>query len=75
MLKKRAEVRYMIRQDKFKEGKGLFLVPQTSANIKNMLGLVQDTNTGRLLGIVSTNTNISDITMDEVTRHIYASAN
>ena len=72
ILKKRATVRYMVRQDLFAAGKGLFTVPQTSANIKNMLGLVQDINTGRLLGIVSNSTNISDMTLDEVTQHIYA---
>lgn len=37
-----------------------------------MLGLIQDINTGRLLGIVSNSTNISDITLDEITQHIYA---
>lgn len=72
ILKKRATVKYMVRQDLFAEGKGLYTVPQTSANIKNMLGLVQDVNTGRLLGIVSSSTNISDMTLDEVTEHIYA---
>lgn len=72
ILKRRSVVRYMIRQDQFRAGKGLFMVPQTSANIKNMLGLVQDINTGRLLGIVSNSTNISDMTLDEITQHIYA---
>ena len=62
----------MIRQDQFRAGKGLYMVPQTSANIKNMLGLVQDINTGRLLGIVSNSTNISDMTLDEITQYIYA---
>lgn len=62
----------MIKQEQFRIGKGLYMVPQTSANIKNMLGLIQDVNTGRLLGIVSNSTNISDITLDEITQHIYA---
>lgn len=72
ILKRRSIVKYMIRQDRFREGKGLYVVPQTSANIKNMLGLVQDINTGRLLGIVSNSTNISDMTLDEITQRIYA---
>lgn len=72
ILKRRATIKYMVRQDQFREGKGLYVIPQTSANIKNMLGLVQDINTGRLLGIVSNSTNISDITLDEITQHIYA---
>lgn len=72
ILKRRSTIRYMIRQDQFRKDKGLFVVPQTSNNIKNMLGLVQDKNTGRLLGIVSNSTNITDITLDEVTQYIYA---
>lgn len=72
ILKRRSVVKYMIRQDQFRAGKGLYMVPQTSANIKNMLGLVQDENTGRLLGIVSNSTNISDMTLEEITQHIYA---
>lgn len=72
ILKRRSTVKYMIRQDQFRIGKGLYTVPQISANIKNMLGLVQDIHTGRLLGIVSNNTNISDITLDEITQYIYA---
>lgn len=72
ILKRRSTIQYMIRQDQFRIGKGLYIVSQTSANIKNMLGLVQDINTGRLLGIVSNSTNISDITLDEITQHIYA---
>lgn len=72
ILKRRSIVKYLIRQDQFRAGKGLYMVPQTSANIKNMLGLVQDINTGRLLGIVSNSTNISDMTLDEITQRIYA---
>lgn len=72
ILKRRSTVKYMIRQDQFRIGKGLYTVPQVSANIKNMLGLVQDIHTGRLLGIVSNNTNISDIALDEITQYIYA---
>ncbi len=72
ILKRRSVVKYMIRQDQFRAGNGLYMVPHTSANIKNMLGLVQDIHTGRLLGIVSNSTNISDMTLDEITQHIYA---
>ena len=72
ILKRRSTIKYMIKQEQFRIGKGLYIVPQTSANIKNMLGLIQDINTGRLLGIVSNSTNISDITLDEITQHIYA---
>ena len=72
ILKRRSIVKYMIRQHQFRAGKGLYVIPQTSANIKNMLGLVQDINTGQLLGIVSNSTNISDMTLDEITQHIYA---
>lgn len=62
----------MIGQEQFRAGKGLHIVPQLSENIKNMVGLVQDVHTGRLLGIVSDSTNINDITLDEITQHIYA---
>ena len=72
ILKKRSVVRYMIRQTAFNNDKGLYLVPQISSNLKNIVGLVQDSNTGRLLGLVSNNTNISDITLDEITQYIYA---
>ena len=72
ILLKRAVVRYMIKKTQFANGKGLYAVPQTSSNVKNMLGFVQDVHTGRLLGIVSNSTNISDITLEEITQYIYA---
>lgn len=72
ILNKRATVKYMIKQTQFQAGKGLFVVEQISNNIKNMLALVQDTTTGRLIGVVSNNTNISDVILDELTQHIYA---
>lgn len=72
ILNKRSTIRYMIDKTQFHAGKGLFIVDQTSDNIKNMLALVQDPNTGHLLGIVSDNTNLSDVILDEVTQHIYA---
>lgn len=72
VLNRRSTVRYMISKAQFQAGKGLFIVDQTSNNIKNMLALVQDSNTGHLLGIVSNNTNLSDVILDEVTQHIYA---
>lgn len=72
ILNKRSTIRYMIDKTQFYAGKGLFIVDQISNNIKNMLALVQDPNTGHLLGIVSDNTNLSDVILDEVTQHIYA---
>lgn len=72
VLKKRSTIKYMIKKTQFQSEKGLYIIPQTSDNIKNMLGLVQDSVTGRLLGLVSSNTNISDMTLDEVTQFIYA---
>lgn len=72
ILNRRSTVRYMISKTQFQAGKGLFIVDQTSNNVKNMLALVQDINTGRLLGIVSDSTNLSDVILDEVTQHIYA---
>lgn len=72
ILNKCSTIRYMISKAQFQAGKGLFTVAQTSENIKNMLALVQDPNTGHLLGIVSDNTNITDVILDEVTQHIYA---
>ena len=72
ILKRRSVLRYMVKQENFRQGKGLFVVPNISSNIKNMIGLVQDENTGRLLGIVSNSTNISDISLEEITQHIYA---
>lgn len=72
VLNRRSTVRYMISKAQYQAGKGLFIVDQTSDNIKNMLALVQDSNTGRLLGVVSNNTNLSDVILDEVTQHIYA---
>ena len=72
ILLKRSVARYMIKQDAFRNEKGLYTIPQTSSNVKNMIAMAQDIHTGRLLGIVSNNTNISDITLDEITQHIYA---
>lgn len=72
VLRRPGVLKYMISQEQYAAGKGLFIVPQISANVKNMLGVVQDKHTGRLLGIVSNNTNISDITLTEVTQYIYA---
>lgn len=72
VLNKRSTIRYMISKEQFRNGKGLFIVDQTSNNIKNMLALVQDSTTGRLLGVVSNSTNISDVVLDELTQHIYA---
>lgn len=71
ILNKRSTVKYLIKQDQFRDGKGLFIVDQTSNNLKNMLALVQDANTGHLLGVVSNNTNISDVILDEITQHIF----
>lgn len=73
ILKKRSTVRYMIHKERFRQGKGLYVVPANSHNFKNMLALAQDDVTGRLLGIVSNNTNINDIILEEVTQYIYAS--
>lgn len=75
ILKRRATIKYVVKQDAFREGKGLYIVSQASNNIKNMLCIAQDEHTGELLGIVSNNTNISDIILDEVTQHIYAIQN
>lgn len=72
ILNKRSTVKYVIKKSQYQAGKGLFIVSQDSYNLKNMLALVQDSSTGRLLGIVSNSTNISDIVLDEVTQHIYA---
>lgn len=73
ILKRRATVKYMIKRSQFLKEKGLFAVPMISSNLKNMFGMVQDVNTGRLLGIVARNTNINDITLDEITQYIYVS--
>ena len=72
ILLKRSVVCYMIKQDAFKSEKGLYIIPQTSSNVKNMIAMAQDIHTGRLLGIVSNSTNISDITLEEITQYIYA---
>lgn len=72
ILHKRSIVKYMISQSQFHAGKGLFIVDKTSDNIKNLLALVQDSDTGRLLGIVCDETNISDVVLDEITQQICA---
>ena len=72
VLLKRSIVRYMIKKDAFRNEKGLYIIPQTSANVKNMIAMAQDIHTGRLLGIVSNSTNISDMTLEEITQYIYA---
>lgn len=72
ILNKRSTVKYLISKEQFNAGKGLFVVEQSSNNLKNMMALVQDSNTGRLLGIVSSSTNLSDVILDEITQHIYA---
>lgn len=72
ILLKRSVVCYMIKKDAFKDEKGLYIIPQTSSNVKNMVAMAQDIHTGRLLGIVSNSTNISDMTLEEITQYIYA---
>lgn len=72
ILLKRSVVKYMIKQDAFRNERGLYIIPQTSGNVKNMIAMAQDIHTGRLLGIVSNSTNISDMTLEEITQYIYA---
>lgn len=72
ILNRRSELKYVISKEQLRKGNGLFVVEPTSGNLKNMLALVQDSSTGRLIGVVSSNTNISDVTLDEITQHIYA---
>ena len=72
ILLKRSIVTYMIKKEAFQKERGLYIIPQTSSNVKNMVAMAQDVHTGRLLGIVSNSTNISDMTLEEITQYIYA---
>ena len=69
----KSAIQYMISKEAYKAGKGLYIVPSVSANIKNMVGVVQDSTTGKLTGIVSESTNIDDVKLDEITQGIYTS--
>lgn len=74
VLMKRFTIRYMIGRGQWlTESKGLYTIPQTSANIKNMCALVQDNITGGLMCLVSSQTNVSEMVLDEITQYIYAS--
>lgn len=68
-----SDIKYMITKDAYKAGKGLYTVPSSSENIKNMAGVVQDSVTGELSAVVSDNTNISDVVLEEITQGIYVS--
>lgn len=72
IVKKRSRLYYSIYMASYRQGAGLRVVPQTSANIKNLCGVVQDELDGTLYCLVSDNTNITDATIDEITQHILA---
>lgn len=72
LLKQKSQLRYMIKRENFRNKKGLYVIPATSTNVKNLLALAQNQCSGNIFGIVSDNTLISDISMDEATNHIYA---
>lgn len=73
VIEKRSTLQYVIRKDRFTAGKGVYAVPQISQNIKRLLSVAVDAATGRIVGIVSKNTSISDVSLSEVTYSIYAS--
>lgn len=72
ILTKRATIQYVIKKSQFENDKGLYVIPQVSENVKNMLAIASDTVTGRLMGIVSKNTTISDVSLNEITAQIFA---
>ena len=59
-----AIISYGIRRSDYQKGAGLFLVVKTEENWKNLLSVVTDNTTGRLLGIVTSSSNISDAVLD-----------
>lgn len=72
IITKRSTIRYVVTKENFSNNKGIFVVPQISENIKNMLTIASDAVTGKLLGIVSKNTSINDVSLNEITSQIFA---
>lgn len=72
VIMKRSTIKYVVAKEDFENGKGIFIVPQISENIKNMLTIASDHVTGKLMGIVSKNTSISDVSLNEITSQIFA---
>lgn len=57
-------VAYRISRENLDAGKGMFLLSETEANLKNLLAMVVDEVTGRLLGIIASSSNIADAVLD-----------
>lgn len=72
IIMNRSIIKYVVTKEDFSNNKGIFVVPQISDNIKNMLTIASDTVTGKLMGIVSKNTYISDVSLNEITSQIFA---
>lgn len=59
-------IRYSMPKSQFDNGEGIYLLKETDANIKNILAITRDGISGNLLGIVSKNTNIDSVTLNDV---------
>lgn len=57
-------IAYNIRRDDLENGHGVYLLHDTEANMKNLLAVVADDVTGRLLGIIASSSNIVDAVLD-----------
>lgn len=59
-------ISYSIPKSAFEGGDGIYLLKETNANIRNLLAITQDGISGRLLGIVSKDTNIDGVVLNDV---------
>lgn len=59
-----AIIKYGISKADYEAGHGLFLISKTEENWKNLLSVVTDNITGRLIGIITSSSNIVDAVLD-----------
>lgn len=57
-------LKYNLRQADFNAKRGVYLLEDTEENFKNLLAMVVDEVTGRLLGITTSTSNIDDAVLD-----------
>lgn len=71
-LKEGVTIKYSLPRERYSEGRGLRLVNRSDANLQNMVALVQDNITGKILGVIAGKSTIKDVTLNDLTQRIYA---
>lgn len=72
IIKKECYVHYCIKADKFKSNDvGVFKLDINNNALQDLLVIVQDKHTSRLLGYVTTNSNILNVQMHKITGQIF----